>query len=229
MVQCEARFIVNRNRRWVFAALCSPLMPLTGQLQRPKVIILIGPPGSGKTLQAGLLSKRFKVPAISMPQLLGQEVGSKTPMGEALAASVTSGELVADGPANELMNARLLRPDASRGFVLDGYPVSEGQAKALDQFLSEHGFPKPAVIVIDAPEDVLRRRLKQRGRADDRQAGNIDRRIAEYQQIGRLVENWYGRENCIHVDGQGTAADVARRISVAIESAEETKTLKRRQ
>jgi adenylate kinase len=218
-------FNMNR-RRWVFAALSSLLTPAHAQLNPARVIILIGPPGSGKTLQAGYLSRRFKIPAVSMQRLLEQEVGRKTPIGKALAASLSSGELVTDGPANELMKSRLLRSDAGRGFILDGYPVTEVQAQALDQFLADHNFPKPIVVVIDAPDDLLRQRMTQRGRADDREHGNIDRRLAQYRDVGALVEKWYGQQNSIHVDGRGAATDVARRVALAIDTAASNKELK---
>src|SRR4051812_20467287 len=86
-------------------------LPCRGQLQPPKTIILIGPPGSGKTVQAEYLRKRYKIPAISMQQLLHDEVGRRSPMGEALAPSLASGELLADDSANELLYTRLLRTD----------------------------------------------------------------------------------------------------------------------
>ncbi|HYO81644.1 MAG TPA: nucleoside monophosphate kinase [Bryobacteraceae bacterium] len=187
------------------------------QMQAPRVFILIGPPGSGKTVQARQLSRQYKIPAISMAELLKQEVGRKTPMGKALAASLESGELVADAPANQLMKGRLLRADAGRGFILDGYPASEGQARALDAFLAEHSFTKPVIIVINAPEEVLRSRMTGRRRADD-QPANIDRRLADYRQVGRVVEQWYGSERIVRVDGAGTPAEVTARIAQGIDA-----------
>lgn len=219
---------MNPQRRWICAALAGSLIPARAQLQAARVIILIGPPGSGKTVQSNYLSKRYKIPAISMAQLLEQEIGRRTAIGRTLAASVASGELVTDGPANELMKTRLLRPDAGRGFILDGYPATQGQAKALDEFLAEHGFPKPVVVAVDAPEEVLRERMTQRGRADDRQSGTIERRLADYREIGRVVEQWYGTENLVRVDGQGAPTEVAQRVAAAIEQAESRKTLKAR-
>src|SRR3954453_11061572 len=137
-------------------------LPCTAQLQPARTIILIGPPGSGKTVQADYLRKRYKIPAISMAQLTEHEVNRKTPLGRSLAASVAGGELLSDESANEVMHSRLLQTDAGRGFILDGYPVSAGQAKALDAWLVDNGLPKPAVIILDVPEDVSRQRLLKR-------------------------------------------------------------------
>ena len=116
------------------------LVVLAGAQLRPAhVIIIIGPPGSGKSVQAELLSKSYKVPAISMASLLKREMGRKTKLAKASASSVASGELVSDDAANQIMKARLLRPDAGRGFILDGYPTTDKQARALDEFLSDRG------------------------------------------------------------------------------------------
>jgi adenylate kinase len=201
--------------------------PAFAQLQGARTFILIGPPGSGKTLQADYLRKQYRVPVVSMSHLLQQEVDRKSSRGKALAASLASGELLADGPANDLMLARLLLPDVGRGFILDGYPATEGQAKALDQWLSEHNLPKPTVVILETPEDVSRNRMERRGRADD-EASNIDRRLRDYREVGKLVEQWYGSEGVVRVDGTGAAADVARRIASAIDALQTTRGLKRR-
>jgi len=200
-------------------------LPASAQLQAPRTIIMIGGPGSGKTVQADLLRKKYKIPAVSMSQLLQHEINRKSSTGEALAASLESGELLGDDSANELMKTRLLRPDAGNGFILDGYPASEGQAKVLDQWLSEHNLPKPIIITLDVPETVSRERLIRRRRAGD-QPDNIDRRLRDYREIGRLVEKWYGIQRMVRVDGTGTPQDVALRISTGIDALPSTKGLK---
>jgi adenylate kinase len=197
----------------------------SAQLQPARTIILIGPPGSGKTVQSDALRKRYKIPAVSMAQLLHLEINRRSPMGKALAASIESGELLQDGPANDLIQARLLRQDAGRGFILDGYPTTEGQAKALDQWLSGHNLPKPVIVILNVPESIARDRLTRRRRAGDEPA-NIERRLRDYRDAGRLVEQWYGVERTVRVDGTGSPADVARRIVSGIDAVQSSKTLK---
>lgn len=189
---------------------------LGAQLRPAQVIILLGPPGSGKSAQAKLLSTTYKVPAISMASLLQQEMGKKTPLAKALASAVASGELVSDDAANEVMQARLLRPDASRGFILDGYPVSEGQAQALDRFLADHQFSKPIVVVLDVPDNVLRERMKTRRRIDDT-PDNIERRIREYRAIEAFTSGRYGGDNAVRVDGTGSIQMVAAAVAQQID------------
>ena len=202
-------------------------LPSIAQLQPPRTILLIGPPGSGKTVQADYLRKRYKIPAISMAQLLQQEIDRHSSAGQLLAASLSSGQLVSDESANELMKARMLRPDAGRGFILDGYPVTEGQAKALDEFLAQHKLPRPVVIILDIPEDVSRSRLLKRRRADDTTA-NIEHRLRDYKEAGRVVEEWYGPKRTSRVDGSGAVAEVAKRVAEAVENPREEKQLIKR-
>ena len=201
--------------------------PVVAQMQRARTIILIGPPGSGKTVQADYLRKRYKIPALSMAELLQQEINQKTAMGTALAASLSSGELLADGAANDLILARLLRPEAGRGFILDGYPASEGQARALDQWLSDYNLPKPTVVVLQVTDDVARNRMNRRHRADD-QPANIERRLRDYREVGRLVEQWYGPNRILRIDGNGASEEVALRIASGIDSMQSEHGLKRR-
>lgn len=183
----------------------------SAQLRPARVILLLGPPGSGKTVQAKLLSKTYKIPAISMASLLQQEMGKKTPLGKALASALASGELVSNGAASEVMEARLLRPDAGGGFVLDGYPSTEEQAKALDAFLADHQFGKPIVVVLESPDNVLRERLKSRRRIDDA-PGNIERRVREYRDLETLIERRYGSDFTARVDATGNVQRVASEI-----------------
>ncbi len=199
--------------------------PASAQLQPPRTIILIGPPGSGKTVQAEALRKTYKIPAISMAQLLHREINRQSTMGNALAASLDSGELLGDDSANELMKARLLRPDAARGFILDGYPSTEVQAKALDKWLSEHNLPKPIVVILDVSAEVSRERMIRRGRVGDTPA-NIERRLRDYREVGQLVEKWYGAQRLVRADGTGAPSEVALRIAKGVDAVQSSPSLK---
>ena len=155
----------KRSSQFMLALAFAIALPLSAQPQPLRTILLIGPPGSGKTVQSEALEKAYKIPAISMAQLLRREVSRKSAMAKALAASVDS--ILSDDQANDLMKARILRPDTAHGFIIDGYPGTEGQARAFDQWLSELKLPKPIIVVLNVSEQVSRDRLTRRGRSAD--------------------------------------------------------------
>jgi len=97
------------------------------------ILVLFGPPGSGKGTQAKLLSERFKVPHISLGDLLREAVRDKTKVGKLAAKYLDKGLLVPDEVVNELARERYAKPDCQSGFILDGYPRTIAQAEFLGQ------------------------------------------------------------------------------------------------
>src|SRR3982751_3451008 len=114
--------------------------------QTKMVVLLIGPPGAGKTTQARKISKKYRVPSISMSELLKKDSGwGKAGNKKVLRAQMESGELVDDDTANRLIGKRLYLNDAQNGFVLDGYPQNAAQADKLAVVLKERRLPDPVV------------------------------------------------------------------------------------
>ena len=178
------------------------------------VVIVTGPPGSGKTTQAGRLSRKYNVPALSVSEILAQKFGKKAP--PSLQAGIASGALVNEEAANQLMEARLLRADAGSGFILDGYPTSEAQARFLDQVLQSQSLPAPKVIILDAPDDVVRKRMLARRQADD-SPEMIDERLKEFHEESGFLANWYKPGNTIRIDGTQPAEAVETQIDARLE------------
>ena len=81
--------------------------------------------------------------------------------------SLASGDLINDDAVDDLIKTRILQPDAGRGFILDGYPRTEKQAKFLDDVLKENGLPTPKVILLESPDDIVTKRMLKRHQADD--------------------------------------------------------------
>jgi adenylate kinase len=185
-----------------------------------KIILLVGPPGSGKTTQAKSLARKYGIPAISMADLLKAELsgGKKDAASRAIAVGAASGEMLPDEAATELIRRRLLRTDLRKGFILDGYPATAGQAKALDRMLQDQQLPKPVVVVLDVPDDIIRKRMVSRGRVDDKPQ-NIDRRIREFRAEAALLAGWAGQTQVVRVDGSAKIADVSTQIVAGLESA----------
>ncbi|MBZ5591486.1 MAG: nucleoside monophosphate kinase [Acidobacteriia bacterium] len=180
------------------------------------VVLLIGPPGGGKTTQAHKLSKKYEIPSITMSDLLKKDAGwGKMGSKKIVKAEVESGELANDETADLLMRKRLLLDDARRGFVLDGYPATAGQADKLDALLKERGLPLPVVIYLDVPDDVARERMKRRHHADD-SPEMIERRIAEYHHEAEFILDRYRGAQLHKIDGSGDEQHVWRDIEHAL-------------
>jgi len=122
-------------------------------------IVLMGPPGSGKGTQATRISRRHNVPIISTGDILRAAAKSGSDMGLAARAIMAAGGLMDDATMIGLVRERLAEPDTARGFVLDGFPRTTTQAKALDDLLDGRPF---LALALSVPEDELERRLDQR-------------------------------------------------------------------
>ena len=126
-------------------------------------IILVGPPGAGKGTQAKQIVERYGIPQISTGDLLRENVKQGTALGQKAKAVMDAGKLVSDELVNEMVAERIARPDCARGFILDGFPRTVGQAEWLDGFLSARGSKLPLrVIRIAVDYDKLIKRLTGR-------------------------------------------------------------------
>ncbi len=134
-------------------------------------VIFLGPPGAGKGTQAQLLQQREGIPQISTGDILRAAMAAQTPLGLQAKVYVDRGDLVPDDVMIEIVKERVDQPDARRGFVLDGFPRTLGQARALDRMLAGAGRRIDVVVYFDIPDDVIVRRLT--GRRVCRQAAHI--------------------------------------------------------
>jgi adenylate kinase len=124
-------------------------------------LIFIGPPGSGKGTQAKRLAGRLDVPHISTGDMLREAVADGTELGRQAAPIMASGGLVSDDLMIGIINDRLARPDASKGFILDGFPRTLVQAEKLDNLVGNGSEPL-RVLQLLVPDDAIVRRITLR-------------------------------------------------------------------
>jgi len=134
-------------------------------------LVLLGAPGSGKGTQAQRLQARHGMPQVSTGDLLREAVAAGTELGRAAKIVMDAGQLVADDIMLGIIRERLARPDAARGFVLDGFPRTIAQADGLARQLSGMGVSLDAVVQMDIEPEVLLRRLA--GRRSCRRCGRV--------------------------------------------------------
>jgi adenylate kinase len=128
---------------------------------RPNVIIL-GPPGAGKGTQAERFAARHELPKISTGDMLRDGINQGLPLALTAKEKMDRGELVDDDTMIGIVRERLSRPDTKAGFVLDGFPRTVYQGRALDVIMEERGTGPLIVVDIVVPENELVRRLAAR-------------------------------------------------------------------
>ncbi|GGI05866.1 adenylate kinase [Egicoccus halophilus] len=121
-------------------------------------VILLGPPGAGKGTQAGRIAATYAIPHISTGDILRANVREGTELGKQARTYMDAGELVPDDVILGMVGIRLAEPDATEGFLFDGFPRTVPQAEALEQLLIERGQPLDAVLrmIVDTREVVQR-------------------------------------------------------------------------
>ena len=209
-------------------------------------LIVLGRQGAGKGTQCTRLSRHYVVPHISTGDMLRNAVKEDTDLGRKAAEIMDEGGLVPDDVMIGIVEERLTRPDAvTRGFILDGFPRTVGQAEALVEVLRER--PIDLVLDLEVPRDLVVQRLAARRvcqdcgtnysvtgrearlwicdscggdivhRADDTE-GSITHRLDLYEsQTAPLVDFYSRRGELVVVDGVGSPDDVTTRLVVAID------------
>ncbi len=206
-------------------------------------LVLIGPPGAGKGTQAACVALSWGVPRISTGDILRRAIESGEPLGLAVAAAMTRGDLVSDEVMAELVSNRLAHPDARNGFVLDGFPRTVAQALALDTLVEGRG--QLAVVELSVPAAELLRRLSQRRvcsvcgtnaasstpssqsgcpcggelvlRPDDDESVARERLAVYTRATGPVLEFYKARGALRTVNGNLPEAQVTERINLAID------------
>ena len=183
-------------------------------------LLIIGPPGAGKGTQAARIAERYDVPAISTGDIFRANIQGGTELGQQVQAIIKAGELVPDSLTNEIVRDRLHQDDASRGFLLDGYPRNVEQVHALDGMLEGDALDAVVLLLADTDEVVARllKRAEIEGREDDTEEVIRHRQEIYAEQTAPLIALFTERGILVSVDGLGAIDEVAGRIASALDA-----------
>ncbi len=179
-------------------------------------ILLLGAPGAGKGTQGKVLAERLGLPKITTGDILRAAVQAGTPLGKEAKRYMDGGKLVPDAVILGLIKDELVKPEATAGAILDGFPRTAAQAELVDRTLAERGQRLNHILLLDVAEDELVRRLQGRasleGRSDDTPEA-IRTRLEVYQRdTAPLIAHYAQRGNVHRVPATGTVEEIATEI-----------------
>lgn len=207
-------------------------------------VILIGPPGSGKGTQALRIQRKLGIPHISSGDMLREAVASESVLGKQAASYMSQGALVPDDLVIGIIIERISQADASKGFLLDGFPRTLPQAKALDEALTHANSQLDYALRIRVPDEEIIRRISGRRidpvtneiyhitssppppeiadrliqRSDDNET-TLKRRLEKFRQDTEPILKYYREKGVLTViSGIGTLDEVQKRIFEAIQA-----------
>lgn len=186
--------------------------------QKMTNIVLFGPPGAGKGTQAEILKDKYNLVHISTGDLFRYNIKNKTELGMLAKSIIDKGDLVPDEITIDMLKAEVNRNADANGFIFDGFPRTEDQAKALDNFLTEKGEGINGMVALEVEEDILVERLLERGktsgRPDDQDKNKIRNRFNEYNTKTAILKEYYEAQDKYYgVNGVGSIADITTLLS----------------
>jgi adenylate kinase len=189
--------------------------------------VLLGPPGAGKGTQAQRIMEKFGIPHLSTGDMLRAAVHAETGIGRKAKQIMAEGKLVPDELVVAAVIERIAQPDAKRGFVLDGFPRTIGQATAFDDLLHTETAELDRVIELRADEEILLDRIETRARearqngrtvrADDNHEALKVRLDAYNEQTAPLIEYYRSKGILRSIDGLQEIDAVTQDVFRAIE------------
>ena len=180
------------------------------------IIILLGPPGSGKGTQANFIQNKLSIPHLSTGDILRQSVKNETDLGNKVKNIMAKGELVSDDLVLDVIKERVSQSDCNLGFILDGYPRNINQAESLNIVLKDIDRNIDRILFLDVDFEVLESRIESRTkenneekRADDTSEVLI-KRLEEYKiQTAPLGDYYSNNKKFKKINGMKSISEVS--------------------
>ncbi|MBL8780451.1 MAG: adenylate kinase [Alphaproteobacteria bacterium] len=190
------------------------------------IVVLFGPPAAGKGTQAKRIHEKYEIAHLSTGDMLRAAIAQGTEVGKKAKAIMDKGLLVPDEIVVGIIAERIVAPDCAKGFVLDGFPRTVNQAKALDEMLKGKALAVDHVIVMEVNEAELIKRVENRAeearrkgepvRADD-DPETFKKRLAVYKAETAPILPYYEAQGKIRrVDGMKSIDEVTAQIDAVL-------------
>ena len=164
------------------------------------IIILLGPPGSGKGTQANFIQNKLSIPHLSTGDILRQSVQNETNLGIKVKDIMAEGKLVSDDLVLDVIKERISESDCNQGFILDGYPRNIVQAESLNIVLKDINRNIDRILFLDVDFAVLQSRIESRSKENNEQKRVDDtsevliKRLDEYRSQTAPLSEYYKKD-----------------------------------
>ncbi len=197
-----------------FTLLSIILLSATLRAEQPLVtgpiVILLGPPGSGKTTQAVEAAKYLKLPVVSAAGLIKD---NQAELQKARKSGITGMEPETDPLLNKFFEARIRRGDLASGMVLDGYPCTKDQADFIARLAASGVVSKGIVLHLKVSDDVV---LKRLGGKQKKLPASAEQRLKDYHRETTALEIYFPSASIIPIDGAKKPKNVTKQIQAAL-------------
>ncbi len=186
-------------------------------------IVLFGPPGAGKGTQSERLIEKYNLVHLSTGDVFRANIKGETELGKLAKSYMDAGQLVPDAVTIDMLRSEVVKHQDPKGFIFDGFPRTNAQAQALDDFLAGLNTQISLMVALEVEEQELKTRLLKRaevsGRADDADPAVIEKRITVYNQETAPVKAFYqAQEKFVAIDGIGSIDEITQRLFAAIDT-----------